>query len=142
MQSSMNIDQPLEDVIKAKRQQQRSNRKQTQQRKRTAGPKQGGSKRLAQGAKPVAGRVVPKTKQGAPINEQTAKKIIVSNLPLDVNDQSLRELMTTTIGPVSECSISYDQKGNSKGFAQVRFKRPGDGNKAYNDFNGRLIDNS
>ena len=58
----MNIDQPLEDVIKAKRQQQRSNRKQTQQRKRTAGPKQGGSKRLAQGAKPGEGGQLPASK--------------------------------------------------------------------------------
>lgn len=84
----MNIDQPLEDVIKAKRQQRNSQRKQTQ-RKRTGGPRKGGSKRLAQGAKPVANRVIPKTKEGLPLNDH-AKKVIISNLPADVNEGMLR----------------------------------------------------
>ncbi|EOR00845.1 mRNA export protein mlo3 [Wallemia ichthyophaga EXF-994] len=136
----MNIDQPLEDVIKAKRQERKSHRK-TTQRKRLSGAKQGESKRMAQGAKPVADRVIPRTKDGAALNEE-AKKIIISNLPPDVNDHALKELMTETVGPVAECSISYDQRGTSKGFGQVRFKRKGDGNKAFKEFNGRVIDNN
>lgn len=88
IKSSMNIDQPLEDVIKAKRQERKSHRK-TTQRKRLSGAKQGESKRMAQGAKPVADRVIPRTKDGAALNEE-AKKIIISNLPPDVNDHALK----------------------------------------------------
>lgn len=84
----MNIDQPLEEVIKAKRQERRSQRKPTA-RKPAGGARQGGAKRLAQGAKPVASRVIPKTKEGQAVNEE-AKKIIISNLPADVNDHALK----------------------------------------------------
>ena len=38
--------------------------------------------------------------------------------------------------------IHYDAGGRSKGIAVVNFQRSGDGNKAYQQYNNRLIDGS
>ena len=87
----MNIDQPLEDVIKAKRQERRGARKNSAPGKRTGGAaRKGGAKALAQGSKNVPpSRVVAKNKDGVALNEDS-KKVIVSNLPTDVNEPQLK----------------------------------------------------
>jgi THO complex subunit 4 len=71
-----------------------------------------------------------------------ATKIVVSNLPVDVNEAQIKELFSATIGPLREVNLSYDANGKSKGIAQVHFQRKGDGNKAYAEYNNRLIDGS
>ncbi|KIP06797.1 hypothetical protein PHLGIDRAFT_72180 [Phlebiopsis gigantea 11061_1 CR5-6] len=73
---------------------------------------------------------------------QPADKIIVSNLPPDVNELQIRELFQTTVGPLREVTLHYDSKGASKGVASVHFSRKGDGTKAYQQYNNRLIDGS
>ncbi|KAI0338025.1 hypothetical protein BDW22DRAFT_1338672 [Trametopsis cervina] len=73
---------------------------------------------------------------------QTSEKIIVSNLPVDVNEVQIRELFTTTVGPLRDVTLHFDQKGHSKGVASVQFSRKGDGAKAYQQYNNRLIDGS
>ena len=50
--------------------------------------------------------------------------------------------MQELVGPVKECSISYNQNGQSKGIGQIVFKRRGDGYKAQMELNGRTVDNS
>ncbi|EPQ52328.1 RNA-binding domain-containing protein [Gloeophyllum trabeum ATCC 11539] len=79
------------------------------------------------GAVPVA---------GAP----PADKIIVSNLPLDVNEAQIKELFHQTVGPCREVTLHYDAAGRSKGVAAVHFTRKGDATKAYQQYNNRLID--
>ncbi|KAJ4490221.1 hypothetical protein J3R30DRAFT_3420117 [Lentinula aciculospora] len=72
--------------------------------------------------------------------QQSADKIIVSNLPQDVNEQQVKELFHTTVGPLRDVTLHYDSAGRSKGVAAVQFQRKGDGTKAYQQYNNRLID--
>ncbi|KAI0049178.1 hypothetical protein FA95DRAFT_1489631, partial [Auriscalpium vulgare] len=72
----------------------------------------------------------------------STEKIIVSNLPLDVNETQVRELFMSTVGPLREVNMHYDSGGRSKGVATVTFSRKGDGNKAFQQYNNRLIDGS
>ncbi|TFK22462.1 hypothetical protein FA15DRAFT_596077 [Coprinopsis marcescibilis] len=71
-----------------------------------------------------------------------ADKIVVSNLPIDVSEAQVKELFATTVGPLREVTLHYDSHGKSKGVATVVFNRKGDGNKAYTQYNNRLIDGS
>jgi len=71
---------------------------------------------------------------------QPADKIIVSNLPPDVNEAQIKELFHSTVGPLRDVTLHYDPSGRSKGVAAVHFQRKGDGTKAYQQYNSRLID--
>ncbi|KAI0301614.1 hypothetical protein B0F90DRAFT_1554319, partial [Multifurca ochricompacta] len=71
---------------------------------------------------------------------QSVEKIVVSNLPSDVNEAQVKELFQTTVGPLREVNLHYDSNGRSKGVASVVFQKRGDGNKAYQQYNNRLID--
>jgi len=73
---------------------------------------------------------------------QPADKIIVSNLPQDVNETQIKELFHSTVGPLREVTLHYDSAGRSKGVAAVHFQKKGDGTKAYQQYNNRLIDGS
>ena len=87
-------------------------------------------KAKAQGAAP----------QAAASPSVSAQKIIVSNLPHDVTEPQIKELFTSTVGPLRTVELSHDAKGHSKGIASIVFSRAGDGQKAYNMYNSRLID--
>ncbi|KAJ8473647.1 hypothetical protein ONZ51_g7732 [Trametes cubensis] len=76
----------------------------------------------------------------ATATQQPADKIIVSNLPPDVNELQVKELFHTTVGPLKDVTLHYDSQGRSKGVAAVHFQRRGDGTKAYQQYNNRLID--
>ncbi|KAI0262525.1 hypothetical protein BC834DRAFT_378923 [Gloeopeniophorella convolvens] len=94
------------------------------------------------GASPVVkarAAAAVKTASGAP---QPVEKIVVSNLPNDVNEAQVKELFQTTVGPLREVNLHYDANGRSKGVASVIFQKKGDGNKAYQQYNNRLIDGS
>jgi len=69
-----------------------------------------------------------------------AVKIIISNLPADVNDAQVKDLFATTVGPVKTCSLQYNAAGKSNGTATVVFQKPGDAQKAFDTYNNRLID--
>ncbi|KAI6124588.1 hypothetical protein EDD16DRAFT_557414 [Pisolithus croceorrhizus] len=91
----------------------------------------------------VAAASAAATKVAAPATSaQPADKIIVSNLPSDVNEVQIKELFHSTIGPLREVTLHYDSAGRSKGVAAVHFQRKGDGTKAYQQYNNRLIDGS
>ncbi|OJT07563.1 mRNA export protein mlo3 [Trametes pubescens] len=76
----------------------------------------------------------------APTSQQPSDKIIVSNLPPDVNELQVKELFHTTVGPLKDVTLHYDSAGRSKGVAAIHFQRRGDGTKAYQQYNNRLID--
>ncbi|KAG6839490.1 hypothetical protein C0991_002175 [Blastosporella zonata] len=115
------------------------------------GPRRGTSRRGSARAQ-VLGNAGPspaaRARASAPANAavkvttQTAPtdKIIVSNLPIDVNEAQIKELFTQTVGPLKEVTLHYDQAGRSKGVAAVHFQRKGDGTKAFQQYNNRLID--
>ncbi|KIK98588.1 hypothetical protein PAXRUDRAFT_133911 [Paxillus rubicundulus Ve08.2h10] len=69
-----------------------------------------------------------------------ADKIIVSNLPADVNEVQIKELFHSTVGPLRDVTLHHDSVGRSKGVAAIHFQRKGDGTKAYQQYNNRLID--
>jgi THO complex subunit 4 len=90
-----------------------------------------------------------------------ADKIIVSNLPADVNEVQIKvnscgslvsmamlltakkkELFHSTVGPLRDVTLHHDSAGRSKGVAAIHFQRKGDGTKAYQQYNNRLIDGS
>ncbi|KAF8802260.1 hypothetical protein BYT27DRAFT_7112977 [Phlegmacium glaucopus] len=73
---------------------------------------------------------------------QGSEKIIVSNLPGDVNEAQVKELFNQTVGPLKDITLHYDATGRSKGVATVTFQRKGDGTKAFQQYNNRLIDGS
>ncbi|KAI0754386.1 hypothetical protein C8Q80DRAFT_1138759 [Daedaleopsis nitida] len=76
----------------------------------------------------------------AAATQQPADKIIVSNLPPDVNEMQVKELFHSTVGPLKDVNLHYDAQGRSKGVAVVHFQRRGDGTKAVQQYNNRLID--
>ncbi|KAH9947532.1 hypothetical protein B0H21DRAFT_738432 [Amylocystis lapponica] len=88
----------------------------------------------------AAATVTTKSTAAAPTNQQPADKIIVSNLPPDVNEVQVKELFHSTVGPLREVTLHYDSQGRSKGVAAVHFQRRGDGTKAFQQYNNRLID--
>jgi len=82
------------------------------------------------------------TARPAAATNAIAEKIMVSNLPQDVNEAQIKELFHSTVGPLKEVTLHYDSAGRSKGVANVWFSRRGDGTKAYQQYNNRLIDGS
>ena len=64
----------------------------------------------------------------------------MSNLPLDVTEAQVRELLSSSVGPLRKIVMSYKQSGQSTGVCTVEFQRRDDANKAYQQYNNRLID--
>jgi len=108
------------------------------------GPRRGNNARAqvlgTTGTSPAAkARIATAAKTGGAA-PQPIEKIVVSNLPTDVNEAQVKELFQTTVGPLREVNLHYDANGRSKGVASVIFQKKGDGNKAYQQYNNRLID--
>ncbi|PPQ81710.1 hypothetical protein CVT25_013440 [Psilocybe cyanescens] len=79
---------------------------------------------------------------GAKTVAQGSEKIIVSNLPGDVNEAQIKDLFNQTVGALKDITLHYDASGRSKGIATVTFQKKGDGTKAFQQYNNRLIDGS
>ncbi|WVN86358.1 uncharacterized protein L203_101521 [Cryptococcus depauperatus CBS 7841] len=120
MASKMDIDRSLDEIIASKPKPNRS--------------KQGGARRggAASGARARYTSTVPKgtsviqTPLGAEVY-----KIIISNLPGDVTEPAVRDLMQSTVGPVKTVRMSFTSTGKSTGVATVVFKNRGDARKAH-----------
>ncbi|OCB84858.1 hypothetical protein A7U60_g8079 [Sanghuangporus baumii] len=69
-------------------------------------------------------------------------KILLSNLPIDVSDEEVLDLMKKTVGPVNfrESLMVYNVKGAPRGMAVVAFTRSIDAWRARGKFHGKLID--
>ncbi|KAF8155729.1 hypothetical protein B0H34DRAFT_714631 [Crassisporium funariophilum] len=80
------------------------------------------------------------TTEGGRVVAHGSEKIIVSNLPGDVNEAQIKELFKETVGPLKDITLHYDAGGRSKGVATVAFVKKGDGTKAFQLYNNRLID--
>jgi THO complex subunit 4 len=129
----MDIDKPLDDIVSANRQKKRSTRRNSGRAQvlGKTGPSPASKARASAVSQPA------KQQATAPSNSD---KIVVSNLPMDVNDAQVKELFATTVGPLRQVSIHYDAHGKSKGVAEVTFQRKGDATKAFQQYNNRLID--
>lgn len=138
---SMNIDKPLDDVIAEKRK--------SRAPRRPRGPRNGAPPATAAApapAGPAAGGRAPRNAgnpnagAAAASSVHVGDKIIVSNLPTDVDERQIKELFATTVGPVRQVSLSYNAQGQSKGIATVQFNKFEHATSAYQQYNKRLID--
>ncbi|KAH9042513.1 hypothetical protein EDB85DRAFT_1915421 [Lactarius pseudohatsudake] len=130
------MDKSLDDIVSASR---------TVKQSRRGAGRRGNTARAqvlgTAGTPPAAkARLANTTKGTTAASPQPVEKIVVSNLPLDVNEAQVKELFQTTVGPLREVNLHYDSNGRSKGVASVIFQKKGDGNKAYQQYNNRLID--
>ncbi|KAK1927238.1 hypothetical protein DB88DRAFT_477337 [Papiliotrema laurentii] len=128
--SAMDLDKPLDEIIASKPRTRRGGR---------GGPR-GGS---ASSTRARYATTVPKAAAPPAVKPIAAEasKIIISNLPNDVTEAAVRDLMQSTIGPVKSVQMTYTATGKSTGSATVLFRNKGDANKAYASYHNRMIDN-
>ncbi|EJU02358.1 hypothetical protein DACRYDRAFT_22031 [Dacryopinax primogenitus] len=134
------LDKSLDDMIKSKPRPQRRRRVPTAKAAVLGAGNLGAGAAVKAAARQAA---LPTPKAAEPTvtqAQQEARKIIVSNLPLDVSETQIKELFGTTVGKTREVNLAFNNKGQSKGIAHVTFTNKGDGFKAYKEYNGRLID--
>ncbi|KAI2632075.1 RNA recognition domain-containing protein [Hypoxylon sp. NC1633] len=67
-------------------------------------------------------------------------KVVVSNLPKDVNESQIKEYFTTSVGPIKRVELSYGPNSVSRGIATVTFAKLDGASKAFNILNGLLVD--
>ncbi|KGK35815.1 hypothetical protein JL09_g5034, partial [Pichia kudriavzevii] len=72
---------------------------------------------------------------------EVATKVVVSGLPKDLNQRSIQEFFTQTVGPTNKVTLSYNEKGKSTGVATVIFKNATVARKAVAKYNNAPIDN-
>ncbi|KAG9025609.1 hypothetical protein FRB95_009972 [Tulasnella sp. JGI-2019a] len=132
MSAAMVLDQSLDTIIKSNKR----NTRNTRAKKRVSSVAASKKAVIVGKAKPAAKPAVV----AANVHIPTGNKINVTNLPLDVKDAEIKELFSTTIGPIKEATLHYDAKGHSKGMATVVFSRKGDAPKAVAQYHGRVID--
>jgi len=127
------MDKSLDDIVSASR-----------VAKQTRRPRRGNNVRVqvlgTTGTSPAAKARISSAVKTASASPQPVEKIVVSNLPPDVNEAQVKELFQATVGALREVNLHYDASGRSKGVASVIFQKKGDGNKAYQQYNNRLID--
>ncbi|WOO77030.1 mRNA export protein mlo3 [Vanrija pseudolonga] len=148
--ASMDIDKPLDELIASKPRGRRGGGRGPRgaggRAEGGAAPAAGGARARYAGAAPKTGSQVargaaaPPAKGGKPLTAE-ATKIIISNLPADVTEAAVRDLLQSTVGPVRSVHLSYNSSGKSNGVATILFKNKGDANKAHATYNNRMIDN-
>lgn len=75
-----------------------------------------------------------------PANKVTASKIIVSNLPFDVNEGMIKEYFQSVVGPIRRAILTYGPDGRSRGVATVEFTKPEHAAIAAQKYNGVEVD--
>ncbi|ORX38459.1 hypothetical protein BD324DRAFT_620934 [Kockovaella imperatae] len=130
----MDIDKSLEEIIASKPRRGRNGRGGA--RRGASAPQSGARARYA-GQTPKSAATAPPAKAFA----ADAMKIIISNLPNDVTEAAVRDLMQSTVGPVKSVQMTYTATGKSTGQATILFKNKGDANKAHASYHNRMIDN-
>ncbi|KAL7422574.1 RNA-binding RNA annealing protein [Cryptotrichosporon argae] len=144
----MDIDKPLDEIIAAKPRKGRGGGGRVRSSASRPAAAAGGAKAPATGARQRYAGAQPAAKgarapAAAPQKALTADaiKIIISNLPSDVTEAAVRDLMQSTVGPVRSVQMSYTSTGKPTGTATVLFKNKGDANKAHSAYHNRMIDN-
>lgn len=133
------LDQSLDSIIdgqkKAKREARRRVRKPGKATGNVVAAPVGGVKKSTRPVKTAIKGALPGP--SAPPREST---IVVSGLPYDVNETQIKEYFQKTVGAVKKVSLRYNQSGQSRGIADIRFSKPGTAAKAAKDLNGMLVD--
>jgi len=132
---STKLDQPLDSLLAARRKNARARRvpRKNTGAKPTA-PPVGGVKKATKVAKKGEKSTAP---AAFPKGES---KVIISNLPPDVNDGQIKEYFGSTIGPVKRVLLVYGPQGQSRGIANVTFSKGDSAAKAVQELNGVKVD--
>ncbi|KAJ5713494.1 mRNA export protein mlo3 [Penicillium malachiteum] len=128
---SANLDKSLDDLVGNRRQSARRRGN----RRAAAKPTVGGVKKSAKTTK-----ANPKAVHPTPAAPAASSKIIVSGLPSDVNEGSIKDYFSKSAGPVKRVMLTYNQNGTSRGIASITFAKADTAAKAAKDLNGLLVD--
>ncbi|KAI1432371.1 hypothetical protein GGR50DRAFT_602682 [Xylaria sp. CBS 124048] len=134
------LDQPLDEIISTQRRagggRRRSTRRSTGGRPAAAAPV-GGVQKTSKQPRNAAAKQAP-AKAAAAHGES---KVVVSNLPKDVNEAQIKEYFTSSVGPIKRVELSYGPNSISRGIATVTFLKADGASKAFSVLNGILVDN-
>ncbi|KAK2038608.1 hypothetical protein LZ31DRAFT_532966 [Colletotrichum somersetense] len=133
------LDQSLDEILSTQRRSaggRRSQRRSTGGRPAAAAPV-GGVQKTSKPARAAAN----KPNAAKPAQGTGDSKVIVSNLPKDVNEQQIKEYFVTSVGPIKRVEISYGPNSVSRGIANITFREPDGASKAFQKLNGLLVDN-
>ncbi|MCJ1375644.1 hypothetical protein MMC20_006881 [Loxospora ochrophaea] len=135
---SGNLDRSLDDILSTRRQSSRRGRgrRVPNGRARAATAPVGGIKKASRDAKAGTKAVVP----SGPAAVSGDSKIIVSNLPPDVNEGQIKEYFVKSVGPVKRVTITYGPNGVSRGIATIIFNKVNSASDALTKLNGLLVD--
>ncbi|KAK9385473.1 hypothetical protein V1515DRAFT_539875 [Lipomyces mesembrius] len=136
---SGNLDKSLDEIIS----QNPSNRRRSRGGLRGARGVAGGGIRKSTTSKGTTTRATTQKAAPAsstPMNIENNDKIIISNLPLDVQESAIKDYFNLEIGPVRRCILNYNAKGQSTGVVTMIFQKAGDAARAWKRFNGTPID--
>ncbi|KAL2759655.1 hypothetical protein ACRALDRAFT_1060337 [Sodiomyces alcalophilus JCM 7366] len=132
------LDQSLDEILSTRRRSAGSRRRSQRQpagRPATTAPVGGVQKtsRAARTAvnKPAPAKATPHTGES---------KIIVNNLPKDVNEQQIKEYFAQAVGSIKKVELSYGPNSVSRGIANVTFHKSDGASKAFQKLNGLLVD--
>ncbi|KAI9795404.1 MAG: hypothetical protein M1833_007192 [Piccolia ochrophora] len=131
------LDQSLDEILSTRR---RSARRPGRGRgaaatKVTTAPT-GGIQKNSRAAKPTGKAAVPTAPARA-----GGSKIIMSNLPSDVDEAQIKDYLTQSVKVgVKKCMLTYGPNGISRGVATVIFREQDAASKAAHALNGTLID--
>ncbi|PQE05208.1 hypothetical protein CJF30_00010206 [Rutstroemia sp. NJR-2017a BBW] len=125
------LDSSLDEILATRRVGNARNARKDLRRKAPAGG-------VKKAQKPVKGAVKPGPIASAP--EQLASKILIENLPGDVNEQMVKEYFKGAKLGTKSVEISYGPNGVSRGRATVAFYRPADAATAMKALDGVSID--
>ncbi|KAI0198750.1 hypothetical protein F4808DRAFT_250589 [Astrocystis sublimbata] len=138
MSGSGKLDQPLDEIISTQRRSvggRRGSQRRSVGRPAAAAPV-GGVQKTARQPRNAATKQAP-AKAAAGNGES---KVVVSNLPKDVNESQIKDYFTSSVGPIKRVEVSYAAGGVSRGIATVTFHKSDGASKALKQLNGILID--
>ncbi|KAF4554805.1 RNA recognition motif-containing protein 12 [Elsinoe fawcettii] len=137
---SSKLDQSLDEITGGRRSARPNQRR--ARKSATAAPVGGVGKKTA--TKPLkATPTGPKAagKAAATLPARGPSKIIVSNLPDDVNEQQIKEYFSSTVGQVRHVQMNYTKTGKSTGVATIIFAQSNSAAEAAKAYNGVKVDN-
>jgi len=129
------LDTALDDIVKTQRRNRPARRGRAAKKSGPPSGPAGGVKKntRAAPAKPAAASSAPRTSGDS--------KIIVSNLPTDVNEGQIKDFFNQTVGAIKSVVLTYGPSGISRGTATITFRAAESAQKALKDVNGLPIDN-
>jgi len=135
---SLNLDKSLDEILSTRRNTQRRGRgRRVPNATRTTSAPIGGVTKHTKATTKPAGKSAT---QSGPVSASGESKIIVSNLPPDVNEAQIKEYFVKSVGAVKRVTITYGPNGISRGIATIIFAKPGSANEALVKLNGLLVD--